>query len=79
VKSTDGRASFVSETANDIEDESYQPQVFFFFLLFKLFPAKDVLNCISLQHYLESNEKYYQLAHRYFMVWMKMQFFLKGK
>ncbi|KAL6861338.1 hypothetical protein ACP4OV_017038 [Aristida adscensionis] len=44
-KSTDGhgRSSYVSdknETANDIEDESYQPQ-----------------------HYLESNEKYYQLAH----------------
>jgi hypothetical protein len=33
VKSTDGRASFVSETANDIEDESYQPQVFFFFFV----------------------------------------------
>ncbi|TVU11814.1 hypothetical protein EJB05_45419 [Eragrostis curvula] len=40
AKSTDGRTSFFSETANDIEDESYQPQ-----------------------HYLESNEKYYQLAH----------------
>uniref|UniRef100_A0A804PWX0 Chromatin structure-remodeling complex protein SYD n=1 Tax=Zea mays TaxID=4577 RepID=A0A804PWX0_MAIZE len=43
AKSTDGRSSFVtdkSDTANDIEDESYQPQ-----------------------HYLESNEKYYQLAH----------------
>jgi hypothetical protein len=44
AKSTDGRASYVSDKsdpANDIEDESYQPQ-----------------------HYLESNEKYYQLAHR---------------
>ncbi|KAG2610394.1 hypothetical protein PVAP13_4KG098100 [Panicum virgatum] len=43
AKSTDGRASYVSDKsdpANDIEDESYQPQ-----------------------HYLESNEKYYQLAH----------------
>ncbi|XP_021304222.1 chromatin structure-remodeling complex protein SYD isoform X6 [Sorghum bicolor] len=43
AKSTDGRSSFVtdkSDAANDIEDESYQPQ-----------------------HYLESNEKYYQLAH----------------
>ncbi|CAN6164379.1 unnamed protein product [Urochloa humidicola] len=43
AKSTDGRASNVSDKsdpANDIEDESYQPQ-----------------------HYLESNEKYYQLAH----------------
>jgi hypothetical protein len=81
AKSTDGRSSYVSETANDIEDESYQPQVFFFLLfffiwLFKLFPANDVLNCISsLQHYLESNEKYYKLAHRYFMVWIKMRLF----
>ncbi|XP_062233157.1 chromatin structure-remodeling complex protein SYD-like isoform X2 [Phragmites australis] len=43
AKSTDGRASYISDrsdTANDIEDEIYQPQ-----------------------HYLESNEKYYQLAH----------------
>ncbi|KAJ1258909.1 hypothetical protein BS78_10G112100 [Paspalum vaginatum] len=43
AKSTDGRASYVSDKSdagNDIEDESYQPQ-----------------------HYLESNEKYYQLAH----------------
>nr|CAB3467703.1 unnamed protein product [Digitaria exilis] len=43
AKSTDGRASNVldkSDPANDIEDESYQPQ-----------------------HYLESNEKYYKLAH----------------
>jgi hypothetical protein len=40
-KSMDGRVSYASDsTANDIEDESYQPQ-----------------------HYLESNEKYYQLAH----------------
>uniref|UniRef100_A0A0D3GEZ7 Chromatin structure-remodeling complex protein SYD n=1 Tax=Oryza barthii TaxID=65489 RepID=A0A0D3GEZ7_9ORYZ len=44
-KSMDGRVSYASDsTANDIEDESYQPQ-----------------------HYLESNEKYYQLAHRYQM------------
>ncbi|KAL5224347.1 hypothetical protein ABZP36_010986 [Zizania latifolia] len=41
AKSMDGRVSYVSDSAaNDIEDESYQPQ-----------------------HYLESNEKYYQLAH----------------
>ncbi|OEL37669.1 Chromatin structure-remodeling complex protein SYD, partial [Dichanthelium oligosanthes] len=42
AKSTDGRASYSdkNDPANDIEDESYQPQ-----------------------HYLESNEKYYQLAH----------------
>uniref|UniRef100_A0A0E0LA35 Chromatin structure-remodeling complex protein SYD n=1 Tax=Oryza punctata TaxID=4537 RepID=A0A0E0LA35_ORYPU len=41
AKSMDGRVSYASDsTANDIEDESYQPQ-----------------------HYLESNEKYYQLAH----------------
>ncbi|CAN6201890.1 unnamed protein product [Urochloa humidicola] len=43
AKSTDGRASNVSDKidpANDIGDESYQPQ-----------------------HYLESNEKYYKLAH----------------
>ncbi|KQK18704.1 chromatin structure-remodeling complex protein SYD isoform X2 [Brachypodium distachyon] len=41
--SMDGRASYLSDksvSANDVEDESYQPQ-----------------------NYLESNEKYYQLAH----------------
>uniref|UniRef100_A0A0D9WNZ5 Chromatin structure-remodeling complex protein SYD n=1 Tax=Leersia perrieri TaxID=77586 RepID=A0A0D9WNZ5_9ORYZ len=40
AKSTDARMFVSDSTANDIEDESYQPQ-----------------------HYLESNEKYYQLAH----------------
>ncbi|XP_006655973.2 chromatin structure-remodeling complex protein SYD isoform X1 [Oryza brachyantha] len=40
AKSMDGRVLYSDSTANDIEDESYQPQ-----------------------HYLESNEKYYQLAH----------------
>ncbi|KAM0917906.1 hypothetical protein ACQ4PT_009309 [Festuca glaucescens] len=44
--SMDGRSyvSGKSVTANDVEDENYQPQ-----------------------NYLESNEKYYQLAHRYQM------------
>ena len=71
AKSTDGRSSFVtdkSDTANDIEDESYQPQVTQFSgvqisdsFMFDIYSSA----ISSLQHYLESNEKYYQLAHRY--------------
>ncbi|KAF8650376.1 hypothetical protein HU200_063962 [Digitaria exilis] len=56
AKSTDGRASNVldkSDPANDIEDESYQPQ-----------------------HYLESNEKYYKLAHREMIVHQKFNVLL---
>ena len=72
AKSTDGRASYVSDKsdlANDIEDESYQPQVICFsviqisvWFMFEIY----LTVMLTLQHYLESNEKYYQLAHRYF-------------
>jgi len=72
AKSTDGRASYVSDKsdlANDIEDESYQPQVICFCVIqiSVWFMFEIYLTVMStLQHYLESNEKYYQLAHRYF-------------
>lgn len=57
-------------TANDVEDESYQPQVLLslsFSQRLGAFLLNIYLILFSFQNYLESNEKYYQLAHRYYM------------
>lgn len=65
-----GAASFIekSETTIENEDESDQAKASVFFVHFIEFILifTNFCYCVfALQHYLESNEKYYLMAHRY--------------
>lgn len=63
-----GNASVVdkSEPSLENEDESDQAKASFFFVHFSSHCSLCSWDIISvLQHYLESNEKYYLMAHRY--------------